>query len=93
MVDISQLMNESIKTDSGTRKPRRAVKAKYLLEDADNSGFSLVVDQIVNFVVAVDQGASILWLRHWISEERKNVIEVRNLTNRDSGLDVDSLGL
>lgn len=44
----------SVNVDSGIMKLTSEVEARYLLENTDYSGFSLVVDQVVNLVVAMD---------------------------------------
>ena len=52
-----------------------------------------MIDKVVNLVIAVDQGTSILRLVFWISEKLHYIFIVRSLANWGLGLDVDRLGL
>lgn len=58
-------------------------KERYVLENTDHPWFSLVIDQIINFVIAVDQRASILRLCVWVPEKRDHVVKMWNLSYRD----------
>lgn len=68
-------------------------QGSHLLEYAYYPGFRLVIDKIVNLVVAVDQCASILRLGFWISEELHYIFIVWSLAYWSLGLDIDGLGL
>lgn len=50
-------------------------------------------DEIVDFVVPVDQRAPIFRLRCRVAEKGHHVVEVGDLADGDFGLDVDGLGL
>ncbi len=44
--------------------------------------------QIINLVVAMNQGRPVLWLRGGIFEEGDHLIEMRNLADGDSGINI-----
>ena len=52
-----------------------------------------MIDKVVDLVIPMDQGASILRLGFWISEELHYIFVVRSLAYRGLGLDVNRLGL
>lgn len=50
-------------------------------------------DEIIDLVVAVDQGASVPRLHSFVGEELHQLIEMRNIPNCFAGLDIYSLAL
>ena len=64
-----------------------------VLEDSDDFGFSTVKNKIVNLVVAMNQGSPVGWLSRRIFEEGDHLIEMRDLANRNPGIDIDRLCL
>ena len=63
------------------------------VEDADDAGFGLVEDEVVDFVVAVDQGGAVAGLAGFVAEEGDHVIEVGDRPDGLFGLDIDGGGL
>lgn len=64
-----------------------------LLKNTYYAGLRLVIDKIVDLVIAMDQCASILRLGFWISEELHHIFVVRSLAYWGLGLDIHRLGL
>lgn len=65
----------------------------YSLKDADYSWLGLVIDQVVNLVVAMDQCSPVLRLRIRISKKGYCIIVMRDLSHRTFRFNVNDLGL
>ena len=52
------------------------------------SGFGLVEDQIVDLIVSMYQGSPVLWLFRLLREKRHHFVEMRNLADLLSRLNV-----
>ena len=52
-----------------------------------------MVNQIINFIVAVDESCSILRLSYWLVEKGYHVVEMGYLANGDLSLNIDGLCL
>ncbi len=64
-----------------------------LLEDANDSWLGLVVNKVIDLVVAMDQCSPVLRLRAWIPQKRDRVIVVRNLSYSSLRFVIDGFGL
>lgn len=70
-----------------------ARKGSNVLKYTDDLGFSAMKDQIVNLVVAMNQGGPVWWLSRRIFEEGYHLIEMRDLANGNPGIDIDGFCL
>lgn len=59
------------------------------IEDSNHAGLRLVEDHVVDFVVAVNEGAPVQWLRALLREEVHHVVEVREFSDGFFGVGVD----
>jgi hypothetical protein len=50
-------------------------------------------DQIVDFIVSMNERGSVLRLHVYVLEEGNHILEMRDFSHRLFGLDVDGLGL
>ena len=58
------------------------------IQNPDHAGLGGMEDEIVDFIVSMDDGGAILGLRFRSFEEGENRREVRNRTNGSAGVDV-----
>jgi hypothetical protein len=63
------------------------------VQDADYVRQRLVEYDVVDFVVAVDEGCAVFWLGRWVGEERYHFVLVRDLADWDARLFVFGGGL
>lgn len=88
------LTDQEIWTREVAEIRKRMTHCRHLpVQDANDSGLSLVEDQIVNLVVTMNQGASVPRLRRLVREEVYNVLEMRQFTDRNLGVHVHCLCL
>lgn len=59
------------------------------IQDSDHARLRLVEDHVVDFVVAVHEGAPVQWLRALLREEVHHVVEVREFPDGFFGVGVD----
>lgn len=65
----------------------------HILEYPDDSRFGFVKDQIIDLVIAMNQGRSVSRLGGWIAEERYHLIKMGDPSDRNICLDVNDLRL
>ena len=61
-------------------------RGHFPVQDADDSGLCFVENDVVDFVVAVDEGGAVSWLGRAVAEEGDHVVLVRDLADRLAGL-------